>query len=277
MSCYPNQGDGMREQPRPTKKLNLRKTLFVLPSLITLSSVFCGFDAIRVAAGATASEDYYRASILIIFAMFFDMLDGRVARMTKTQSAFGLQLDSLADVVSFGVAPAVLMYSWSLKQASTVGLVVAFLFVAAGAVRLARFNVLSMSAEGAPKACSKYFLGLPIPAAAGVVVALVIANHSAATLEAASYVWPMMGVTLLLSVLMISNVRFRTFKQVRLDLPTVLLFMFVIGSSIGVAAQFGTGFVLFWMGTVYISMGLIESVVGLPKRIRARSKSVPPP
>jgi CDP-diacylglycerol--serine O-phosphatidyltransferase len=172
----------MLDQRRPKKRLNLRKTLFVLPSLITLSSVFCGFDAIRVASGATQAEDFYRAAILIVFAMFFDMLDGRVARMTRTQSAFGLQLDSLADVVSFGVAPAVLMYNWSLKQMPTLGLAISFLFVAAG----------------------------------------------------------------------------------------------VVGSTVAVGLQMGGAFVLFWMAIVYISMGLIESVVGLPRRLREGSKSIPP-
>jgi len=265
----------MLDQRRPKKRLNLRKTLFVLPSLITLSSVFCGFDAIRVASGATQAEDFYRAAILIVFAMFFDMLDGRVARMTRTQSAFGLQLDSLADVVSFGVAPAVLMYNWSLKQVPTLGLAISFLFVAAGAVRLARFNVLSMAEEGEPKKCSKYFLGLPIPGAAGVVVALVIASQSG-KFDAASHVWPMMAVTFALGILMISNVRFRTFKQVRLDLPTVLLATFVVGSTVAVGLQMGGAFVLFWMSIVYVSMGLIESAVGLPRRLREGSKSIPP-
>lgn len=267
----------MREKRRTRKRLNLRKTLFVLPSLITLSSVFCGFEAIRVASGATESKDFYRAALLIIFASFFDMLDGRVARMTKTQSAFGLQLDSLADVVSFGVAPAVLMYSWSLHHHGTLGSIIAFLYAAAGVVRLARFNVLSMSADGPPKKPSKYFLGLPIPAAAGVLVSLIIANHGAQTrLESERYVWPVAGITVLLAVLMISNVRFRSFKQVRLDLPTVLLMTFVIGSSVGVAAGVGPSVVLLWLAIVYVSMGFIESALGFPKRYRERRKSLPP-
>ena len=215
------------------------------------------------------------AVALIVFAMFFDMLDGRVARMTRTQSVFGLQLDSLADVVSFGVAPAVLVYHWSLKQVPTLGSVVAFLFVAAGAVRLARFNVLSMSDDGEPKKNSQYFLGLPIPAAAGGIVALVIASQSG-KLDVASHAWVMMGVTLGLGILMVSNVRFRSFKQVRLELWTVLLMTFVVGSTLAVGVQLGGAFVLVWMATVYITMGLIESVIGLPRRWRENSKSIPP-
>src|ERR1700742_4147797 len=103
----------------PRKKLDLRKTLFLLPNMITLSSIFCGFDSIRLSASAENANDYYLASLLVVYALFFDMLDGRVARLTKTQSAFGLQIDSLADVVSFGVAPALLVYKWSLAQLGT--------------------------------------------------------------------------------------------------------------------------------------------------------------
>ena len=140
-------------------KVDLRKSLFILPNLFTLSSVLCGYYAILTATKPEVSaDDFYRASLLVIFAMFFDSLDGRVARMTKTQSAFGLQIDSLADVVSFGVAPALLVYQWSLHSLGTMGLIGAFLFVACGAIRLARFNVLSMGENGQPAKPSKYIL-----------------------------------------------------------------------------------------------------------------------
>src|SRR6202011_2183421 len=119
----------------PPRKLDLRKTLFLLPNVITLSSVFCGFDSIRISATATGDDDYYRASLFLVFALFFDMLDGRVARLTKTQSAFGLQIDSLADAISFGVAPAILVYKWSLSQLGAVGIVASFAFTACGAIR----------------------------------------------------------------------------------------------------------------------------------------------
>ena len=115
---------------RPTR-LDLRKTLFILPNLITLSSVFCGFDSLRISASAQGEEDFYRAALLIVFAMLFDMLDGRVARMTKTQSAFGLQIDSLADVVSFGVAPSMLVYQWTLHRLGLAGIIGSFTFTSA--------------------------------------------------------------------------------------------------------------------------------------------------
>src|SRR5947199_3368470 len=128
--------------------MNLRKTLFILPNLFTLSSIFCGFDAIRiVSTAASPSVDpkpYFLAALLLVFAMFFDTVDGRVARLTKTQSAFGVQFDSLADVMSFGIAPAILAYRWALADLGTVGIVVSFVFCATGAIRLARFNVLAM-------------------------------------------------------------------------------------------------------------------------------------
>ena len=154
--------------PHPRRKLDLRKTLFLLPNIITLSSVFCGFDSIRLSATAQSDDDYYRGSLLLVFALFFDMLDGRVARLTKTQSAFGLQIDSLADVISFGVAPGLLVFKWSLWQVPNVGLFTSFVFAAAGAVRLARFNVLSMGETGAPTKPGKYIVGLPVPGAAGI-------------------------------------------------------------------------------------------------------------
>ena len=167
----------------PTRKLDLRKTLFLLPNIITLSSFFCGFDSIRLRRSTRPLVDEparitTRASLLLVFALFFDMLDGRVARLTKTQSAFGLQIDSLADVISFGVAPALLVYQWSLWQRPLLGLVAPSSSPAAGAVRLARFNVLSMGEKGAPTKPGKYIVGLPVPGAAGILISLVLANHA---------------------------------------------------------------------------------------------------
>src|SRR4029079_6968693 len=137
------------------RRFDLKKSLFLLPNMITLTSIFCGFDSIRTSATAQTEAAFYRAALLIVFAMFFDTLDGRVARATKTQSAFGLQIDSLADVVSFGVAPSMLLYQWTLHRLGLAGLIGAFVFTACGAVRLARFNVLSMGEAGAPTKPSK--------------------------------------------------------------------------------------------------------------------------
>jgi CDP-diacylglycerol--serine O-phosphatidyltransferase len=265
-----------QDLPSP-KKLDLRKTLFLLPNMITLSSIFCGYDAIRLCATATEDADYYRASILLVFALLFDMLDGRVARLTKTQSAFGLQIDSLADVISFGVAPALLVYKWSLHQIPTPGLIVSFLFAGMGAVRLARFNVLSMGEGGKPTKPGKYIIGLPVPGAAGVLVSLVLANHAVAgSLQDARYVWALMGLTLFLSFLMVSTVRFRSFKDLKLNARSAALVLFAIASSAVVSLQTKPAFVLVWLLSMYVIIGVVESVISLPKRRREARQDRPP-
>jgi CDP-diacylglycerol--serine O-phosphatidyltransferase len=263
---------------RKPSRLDLRKTLFILPNLITLSSVFCGFDSLRISAAAQGEEDFYRAALLIVFAMVFDMLDGRVARMTKTQSAFGLQIDSLADVVSFGAAPALLVYQWTLKSLEMPGLLVSFLFVALGAVRLARFNVLSMGENGKPTKPSKYIVGLPIPGAAGILVSIVVANHAVAgAIGKAEYAWGMLGVTAFLSFLMVSTIRFRSFKDVKLNLRTILFVAFAVGSSVFISVQMKPAFALVWLLGFYVLLGIFESLWQLPGRLlrRGEGKAAP--
>jgi CDP-diacylglycerol---serine O-phosphatidyltransferase len=266
----------------PRRKLDLRKTLFVLPNIITLSSIFCGFDSIRISSAAQGDDDYYRASLLLVFALFFDMLDGRVARLTKTQSAFGLQIDSLADAISFGVAPAILVYKWSLWQAhDPLGLAVSFVFAAAGVVRLARFNVLSMGEKGAPTKPGKYIVGLPVPGAAGILISLVLANHAMGDelrLHGPKYVWAMIALTLFLSFLMVSTIKFRSFKDLRLNLRTFLLVAFAVGSSAIVSLQTRPAFVLVWLLTCYVVIGLVESVLSLSRRAarQEQRRSLPP-
>lgn len=267
--------DGARERAQerrrtnPRRRLDLKKTLFLLPNMITLSSVFCGFYSMVIASRAAREDEFYRAGLLIVFAMFFDMLDGRVARMTKTQSAFGLQIDSLADVVSFGAAPALLVYHWSLSQLGTVGLAASFLFVACGAVRLARFNVLSMDTSGAPTKPSKYIVGLPIPGAAGILVSLVVANNAVhGAIGAPRYAGAILAVTLGLAFLMVSTVRFRSFKEVKLDARTLALAAFVVVSSVAIVTQLQPAFVLVWLLGFYVAIGVIETVWSLTRRLR---------
>lgn len=271
------------EVPPLARKLDLRKTLFLLPNIITLSSVFCGFDSIRISATAQGDDDYYRASLLLVFALFFDMLDGRVARLTKTQSAFGLQIDSLADAISFGVAPALLVYKWSLWQKPEAGLIAGFLFAGAGAVRLARFNVLSMGEKGAPTKPGKYIVGLPVPGAAGILISLVLANHAMGDelrLHGPRYVWAMVGLTIFLSFLMVSTIKFRSFKDLRLNARTFLLVAFAVGSSAIVSLQTRPAFVLVWLLSFYVVIGLVETVLQLTRRAARRGvdsrRSLPP-
>jgi len=261
-----------RRRRRRVPRVDLRKTLFVLPNLITLGSIFCGFNAIRVVAlDNPTTDDFYRAAILLMFAMLFDLLDGRVARMTRTQSAFGLQLDSLADIVSFGVAPSLLVYKWVLYRFPIPGLIVGFLFTACGAIRLARFNVLSSSPVGAPVKPSKYTVGLPIPPASGILISLLLANHAlGGELSHERYTLALFGVTIALSLLMVSSFRFRSFKDLSFNVGNALLVLFGIGSSVFVWQYGKPQFVLLWLLCFYVTIGLVETVRALPERLRRR-------
>jgi CDP-diacylglycerol--serine O-phosphatidyltransferase len=250
-------------------RVNLRKSLFILPNLFTLSSVFCGFYAIVLCARGATDDDHYRASLLIIFAMFFDTIDGRVARLTRTQSAFGLQLDSLADVMSFGAAPAVLVYRWALEPLGLLAISACFAFVACGAIRLARFNVLAMSASGAPKKPDKYILGLPIPGAAGILVSLVAANHAVAGGLSNSPI-PILIVVLALSFFMVSTIRFRSLKDLRMSWRTLLLVGFALCSSVALALKLHIAFALGWLLVSYVAIGLVETILSLMRRAARR-------
>jgi CDP-diacylglycerol--serine O-phosphatidyltransferase len=254
------------------RRIDLRRTLFLLPNLITLSSVFCGFYSMVLASQAKDEDGFYRAALLIVFAMFFDLLDGRVARMTKTQSAFGLQIDSLADVVSFGAAPALLIYFWTLHQLGTLGLAACFVFVACGAIRLARFNVLSMGTAGAPKKPGKYVIGLPIPGAAGILVSIVVANSAVeGAIGRPEWATAILAITVLLATLMVSSVRFRSGKDLKLNARSVLLVLFAVGTSAVIATQLEAAFVLVWLLGFYVLMGIFEWLWQIPRRIRERA------
>jgi CDP-diacylglycerol---serine O-phosphatidyltransferase len=250
-------------------RVNLRKSLFILPNLFTLSSVFCGFYAVVICSRNASDDDYYRAALLIIFAMFFDTIDGRVARLTRTQSAFGLQLDSLADVISFGIAPAVLVYRWALEPLGLLAVIACFAFAACGAIRLARFNVLAMSVTGAPKKPDKYILGLPIPSAAGILVSLVAANHAVAGGLSSSRTAVLL-VVLALSFFMVSTVRFRSFKDLRLSFRTLLLVGFALISSVVLALELHIAFALGWLLVSYVAIGLVESILSMTRRAARR-------
>jgi CDP-diacylglycerol--serine O-phosphatidyltransferase len=174
----------------------------VLPALFTAGNIFCGF----LSLDASARGAFETAAILIFVAAFFDGIDGRVARLTGTTSAFGEQLDSLCDVVSFGVAPAFLVYNWGLSAFGRAGLLVSFLFAVCGASRLARFNVQIHVVD------KRWFVGLPIPSAAGALCGLIWAVPSAELTDTLRVVF--LGVTAALAFLMVSTFRYRSFKDV---------------------------------------------------------------
>jgi CDP-diacylglycerol--serine O-phosphatidyltransferase len=251
-------------------QINLRKAMFVLPNLFTVSSIFLGFYALVLCAGDATPQQLYQAALAIFFAQFFDAFDGRVARMTKTQSDFGVQLDSLADVVSFGAAPALLVYKWALAPLGLVGLFVSFCFAACGALRLARFNVLAQRGD---KGSSRFFVGLPIPLAAGTIVALVIAHYRqfGSTTEPATRV-PVALVVVLLSFLMVSTIRYRTFKDLHLSAKSLAVFLFfsIAGVTVGIATR--ASFVLVVYMAAYIALGIAESLLAKARPARDEAR-----
>jgi len=242
-------------------QINLRKAMFVLPNLFTVSSIFLGFYAMTLCAGEASPAQLDQAALAIFFAIFFDAFDGRVARMTRTQSDFGVELDSLADVVSFGAAPALLVYKWALAPLGFAGFFLSFAFAACGALRLARFNVLAHRGE---KGSSRFFVGLPIPLAAGTIVALVIAHYRAvgAISSHSTRIAIAVGVALL-SFLMVSTVRYRTFKDVHLSARSLLLFAFLVMAGVGVGVATAPANVLVVYMLAYVALGLGEWAVGL--------------
>ncbi len=247
--------------------VDFRKTYYILPNLFTLSSVFCGFISISLSAsGAGGGSDLYQAALAICFGFFFDTADGRVARLTKTQTDLGRDLDSLSDLVTFGVAPAMLVYKWGLTDFGRVGIFVAGLFVCAGAMRLARFNVLSRREEAAGhKKPGKYTLGLSIPAAASVLVLMVIVSHNAGQYRGISEGF-VAGVVLVLSYLMVSRIRFRSFKDLSFNRKTVGLFLLAGGCAVAVIVNgVDKAFIFLLLITAYIVLGLTETIIFLKR------------
>ncbi len=239
-------------------QINLRKAMFVLPNLFTVSSILLGFYALTLCAGDATPVQLYQAALAIIFAMFFDAFDGRVARMTKTQSDFGVQLDSLADVISFGAAPALLVYKWALAPLGFFGLFVAFAYAACGALRLARFNVLAARGD---KGSSRFFVGLPIPLAAGTITALVIAHYKefGAATDASTRI-PVAVVVLFLAFLMVSTIRYRTFKDVHLSRKSLTIFTALVVAGVAVGITTRASFVMVVYSAAYLAMGIAESI-----------------
>jgi CDP-diacylglycerol--serine O-phosphatidyltransferase len=181
---------------------HMKKGIYILPNLFTTASLFCGFYSLI----ASLQGDYSRAALSIIIAFFFDGLDGKIARFTNTTSKFGAEYDSLSDLVAFGLAPAILAYSWALSPFGRYGWLVAFLFVVCGALRLARFNVQIGIIE------SKVFNGLPIPGAAAVVASSVLLFHYLGGEGTINHVSVLFGIVAL-ALLMVSNIKYYSFKD----------------------------------------------------------------
>jgi CDP-diacylglycerol--serine O-phosphatidyltransferase len=198
--------------------------IYLLPNLFTTAAIFAGFYA--VIAGVKGYFDV--AAIAVFVAMVADTLDGRVARMTNTQTAFGAEYDSLSDMVAFGVAPWILIYSWSLSGLGKIGWLAAFLYTAATALRLARFNTQANDQD------KRYFQGLPCPAAAGVVAGAVWLGSSLDLSPAYSNAIPAAILTVFVAGLMVSTIRFHSFKKI--DLKGKVPFFAVLVSVLILAA-----------------------------------------
>jgi CDP-diacylglycerol--serine O-phosphatidyltransferase len=249
--------------------MDFRKTYFILPNLFTLSSVLCGFYSIilsgRLDDTAPGDDALYKAALAILLGLFFDGADGRIARLTRTQSDLGMQLDSLADVITFGVAPALMIYRWGLEDFGRWGIFVAFVFVACGALRLARFNVLAMRDAGDKP--GKYMIGLPIPIAANVLVGLVLVNHGLGFHRGVSQT-SIAVLVCVLGYLMISRIRFRSLKDIKLNRRTMFVGLALAAVSVFVTVRINAPAVLLGLIGLFILMGLCEEVVLFRRRRR---------
>lgn len=279
--------DEMEDRPNPPRR-GLRKGLYLIPSAFTAANIGMGFFSVMASLRGfqllgtptpdfdAAAAHFNTAAIAIGWALLFDMLDGRIARLTKTTTEIGIQLDSIADVVTFGLAPAVLAYVWGYGATSNEGSdlhrlawFLSFMYLICGAFRLARYNVQStrprIIAEGTPKVDKKSFVGLPIPVAGGLIAALV--HFSPWPLvyfgpdRARIYSGLLMVLVGFLSVMMVSTLRFSSFKTVgtrRGSMRTIILVL-----SVGMLIFLFSRYVLLAIVICYILLGLGSRLVGI--------------
>lgn len=227
----------------------MRKGIYILPNTLTLCGMFMGFYSIL----SSLKGNYVLASWAIIIAMIFDGLDGWVARLTHSTTRFGIELDSLSDLVAFGVAPAVMLYKWALLPFGRIGWSAAFLFMACGALRLARYNVQMGSAE------SKAFTGMPIPGAATIAATLVIFYHEKWETIPEKNVY-VLFLTFLLAVLMVSTLRYHGAKEIdfRQRKPFWILVVIVVVFAL---VLIHPAIALFIFAMIYLISGIIENII----------------
>jgi CDP-diacylglycerol--serine O-phosphatidyltransferase len=245
-------------------RIRMRRGVYILPNLFTTGNLFCGFWAII----SVFQEKFFFAAIAILLACVFDVLDGKVARLSGATSKFGVQYDSLADLVSFGVAPAVLAFSWALREYGRFGWLAAFLFVVCGALRLARFNVMSASGE------TKYFKGLPIPAAASMIALTILLYLR---LIETGWVKDIVILVMIyvLAFLMVSNIRYFSFKELNLARTKPFsIFMFIVLSMIVIVME--PVIVLSSFVLAYVFSGPVNMIIAWrKKRVLRRLEPVP--
>lgn len=247
------------EQPKRVKPV---RTAYLLPNMLTTTSMFLGFLAI-VWAGNGRFE---AAGMAILVSALMDGLDGKVARLTNTASDFGVQYDSLADLVAFGLAPAFLLWHWQLSHLGRVGVAAAFIYTACGALRLARFNV------AAPTAGKRFFVGLPIPAGGCTMVTLVFFAGVMPKPIIAILPYVAMLAAICAGLLMVSRVRYFSFKEYDFlqahPVRSMVSFIFLLGLLISLPRIFG-----FVYCAIYILGGLIYTFLILPRRSRLMSST----
>jgi len=237
--------------------------IYLLPNLFTTAALFCGFYAIV----ASINGKFETAAIAIFVAMVLDGIDGRVARLTNTESDFGAEYDSLADMVSFGLAPALIIYLWSLSNLGKIGWLASFVYVACAALRLARFNTQASHSD------KRYFQGLASPAAAAVVAGLIWNGDLIKEfIPEPTMQYVAFATTLFAGLLMVSNVRYHSFKGVnwRSKVPFFTILMFVFG-LVFISAE--PALVLFAGFLVYALSGPVLTVIMLRRR-RAERESL---
>ncbi len=231
-----------REDAAPRRRF--RRGVYLLPSAFTMANMFCGYACVVHAMRG----EFATAAPFIGVAIVLDMLDGRIARMTGSTSQFGVEFDSLADVISFGMAPAILAFQWGLAPLGRLGWAAGFIYVAAAAVRLARFNIQ------APAQDKRYFAGMPSPAAAGVTAATVFAYPGG--LHIFREALPALAMVIIPALLMVSTIRFRSFKT--FDLQSRRSFQVIVAMAAGLALLVTyPELVLAAMAYVYLASGLV--------------------
>jgi len=240
-------------------------SIYLLPNMITTAGLFSGFYAIVAAMNGR----FEAAAVAIFVAMVADGIDGRVARLTNTQSEFGVQYDSLSDMVCFGLAPALVMYEWALQSMISVGWaklgwLAAFIYTASAALRLARFNAQLATAE------KSHFRGLPSPSAAAVLAGLVWVGTDLG-IDGETLVYPAFVLTIAMGLLMVSNIRYYSFKEInfrnRVSFVAILLVVLVYAF-----ASIDPPKVLFTVFLVYAISGVVYTLVGIRNRRRARKR-----
>ena len=239
--------------------------IYLLPSILTTFGMFAGFYSII----ASINGDFTLAAISIMVAMLWDALDGRVARLTNTQSDFGAQYDSLADLVSFGVAPALLVYEWSLSDLGRIGWLAAFIFLACAALRLARFNTQVGISD------KRYFQGLPSPAAAGVIASMIwlkfwkFEYFDFGIVSLSYYVGVV--ITIVCALLMVSNVRYYSFKELDSKKASFRFLLAIVLSLIVLLSK--PNIFLFTGFFLYMLSGPFITITGLNKKRNQKKQS----